>query len=282
MAVQHVVPEPDGALSKTISVPDGVASNNTPATGVAPGLSKQIINSIKWAPTEKGIIPTAGISVGRTQYVNFMSIRNWDNDGRWTTNFSAIAVSPDNGEHWGSTPGPSARRHRTASRGSHTCREIKTFSRGRSFGLGPATLPLFVRDTVRTRRSGVCGASSPRLCAGPHQIRYWSSARIGGSKQSVGGHAGFPGPGGRTVGPIQHLPQAIPGALRQRCQRRRGKDSAGSARTVGSGAIAREVNEIPGGIYAPFLHPWSTGKELYFNLSLWSAYNVMSMKSVLP
>ncbi|MGV0797794.1 DUF4185 domain-containing protein, partial [Mycolicibacterium elephantis] len=40
--------------------------------------------------------------------------------------------------------------------------------------------------------------------------------------------------------------------------------------------------DFPGGIYAPFLHPWSTGKELYYNLSLWSAYNVMLMKTVLP
>ncbi len=39
--------------------------------------------------------------------------------------------------------------------------------------------------------------------------------------------------------------------------------------------------QIPGGIYAPFLHPWSTGRELYYNLSLWSAYNVMLMHTVL-
>ena len=39
-------------------------------------------------------------------------------------------------------------------------------------------------------------------------------------------------------------------------------------------------SEIPGGIYAPFLHPWSTGKELYYNLSLWSAYNVMLMHTL--
>ncbi len=65
------------------------------------GLAKQIINSIDWAPVEKGIIPTAGISVGNNQYVNFMSIKNWDADGRWSTNFSGVAVSPDNGEHWG-------------------------------------------------------------------------------------------------------------------------------------------------------------------------------------
>jgi hypothetical protein len=40
--------------------------------------------------------------------------------------------------------------------------------------------------------------------------------------------------------------------------------------------------DIPGGIYAPYLHPWSVGKELYFTLSLWSAYNVMLMRTVLP
>ena len=38
----------------------------------------------------------------------------------------------------------------------------------------------------------------------------------------------------------------------------------------------------PGGVYAPFLHPWSTGRELYYNVSLWSAYNVMLMRTVLP
>jgi Domain of unknown function (DUF4185) len=40
--------------------------------------------------------------------------------------------------------------------------------------------------------------------------------------------------------------------------------------------------QIPGGLYAPFIHPWSSGKDLYFNLSLWSAYSVMLMHTVLP
>ncbi len=40
-----------------------------------------------------------------TEYMYFMSIKSWDNNGAWTTNFSAIAVSPDNGEHWGVYPG---------------------------------------------------------------------------------------------------------------------------------------------------------------------------------
>ena len=40
--------------------------------------------------------------------------------------------------------------------------------------------------------------------------------------------------------------------------------------------------QMPGGIYAPMIHPWSNGKDLYFNLSLWSAYDVMLMHTVLP
>ena len=39
-----------------------------------------------------------------------------------------------------------------------------------------------------------------------------------------------------------------------------------------------------GGIYAPMMHPWSpstlgTGTELYFNLSVWSDYNVWLVKT---
>jgi hypothetical protein len=30
------------------------------------------------------------------------------------------------------------------------------------------------------------------------------------------------------------------------------------------------------------IHPWSNGKDLYFNLSLWSAYDVMLMHTELP
>src|SRR6478609_410551 len=95
----------DGALANTIEVPNGAVSDQYSGSPLwAPGLSKQIINSLKFAPTETGIIPSAGIAAGGNQYVNFMSVKNWDSDGRWMTNFSAIAVSPDNGEHWGVYP----------------------------------------------------------------------------------------------------------------------------------------------------------------------------------
>src|SRR5215211_3241335 len=34
-----------------------------------------------------------------------------------------------------------------------------------------------------------------------------------------------------------------------------------------------DLLEAWSGLYAPFIHPWSTGRGLYFNLSLWSAYS---------
>ncbi|CAN5662395.1 hypothetical protein BH09ACT7_BH09ACT7_44980 [soil metagenome] len=71
----------DAALSNTVAVPNGGASPYSGSPVWAQGLSKQIINSINAAPTEKGIIPTAGISVGKSQYLNFMSIKNWDSNG---------------------------------------------------------------------------------------------------------------------------------------------------------------------------------------------------------
>jgi hypothetical protein len=57
--------------------------------------------------SEATIIPTAGISVpgagvnGATrQYMNVMSVRQWGPAGMWTTNYSAIAYSDNNGENW--------------------------------------------------------------------------------------------------------------------------------------------------------------------------------------
>jgi hypothetical protein len=48
-------------------------------------------------------IPTAGISVGNRQFINYMSVHEWalggDNDS-WSVNYSEIVYSDDNGENW--------------------------------------------------------------------------------------------------------------------------------------------------------------------------------------
>jgi hypothetical protein len=95
----------DRSLSSTVAVPDAAVGNRYSGSPVwREGISKQIVNSINRAPEETGIIPTAGVGVDGRQYMNFMSIKTWDANGAWTTNFSAIATSSDNGETWGVYP----------------------------------------------------------------------------------------------------------------------------------------------------------------------------------
>src|SRR6201746_1448536 len=75
----------DRTLANTIAVPNGVVANKYSGSPVwRPGISKQIVNTIGQAPQETGIIPTAGVAVGRNQYLNFMSIRSWDANGAWS------------------------------------------------------------------------------------------------------------------------------------------------------------------------------------------------------
>ena len=266
----------DGALSKTVSA--------TSSPLWSQGLSKQIINSIKYSPTEKGIIPTAGIAVGNTQYLNFMSIKNWDSDGRWTTNFSGIAVSPDNGDHWGVYPDsirPSA--PNSVDRVQYVAGN-ENFQQGAFMKPGPGDPYIYSFGTPSGR--GGAAYISRVLPAGVPDLRryeYWSSA----SNSWVPGNPGaatpvIPGPVSEMSGQYnRHLNQYLVmygnGA----------NDMVMRTAPAPQGPWSPErllvpSMQFPGGIYAPFLHPWSTGRELYYNVSLWSEYNVMLMRTVLP
>ena len=49
-------------------------------------------------------MPTPGTEYNVTQYISFMSVTQWGAPGQWTTNYSAIAYSEDNGEIWKVAP----------------------------------------------------------------------------------------------------------------------------------------------------------------------------------
>lgn len=275
----------DGALSKTVAVPDGVLANRYSGSPLwAPGLSKQIINSTKWASAEKGIIPTAGVSVGTNQYINFMSIRSWDSDGRWTTNFSAIAVSPDNGEHWGVYPGSVRTAREGGAEGAAYVRGNENFQQGAFLKPGPGDPYLYSFGTPAGRGGAAYLARVPQgSVPDPNQYEYWNAQQ----------NAWVPkDPGAATVvipGPVGEMSAQYNTYLKQYLALYCNGANDVVARTApapqgpwGPERVLVRSMDFPGGIYAPFLHPWSTGKELYFNLSLWSAYNVMLMRTVLP
>ena len=266
----------DGALAKTITV------SGSPLW--APGISKQIINSTKWAPSETGIIPTAGISVGGQQYLNFMSIKSWDANGAWTTNYSAIAVSPDNGERWGVYPGSVRTPRPDAVPGARHADGNENFQQGAFLKPGPGDPYIYSFGTPSGRGgSAYVARVQPGAIPDVSKYEYWNSD----SNSWVPGNPGaatpvIPGPVGEMSAQFntylkQYLTLYTNGA----------NDVVERTAPAPQGPWSPEQvlvpsMQFPGGIYAPFLHPWSTGRELYFNLSEWSAYNVMLMKTVLP
>lgn len=266
----------DGVLSKTVS------ASSSPLW--SQGLSKQIINSIKFSPTEKGIIPTAGIAVGGKQYLNFMSIKNWDSDGRWTTNFSAIAVSPDNGEHWGVYPDSVRPASPNSSDRVQYVAGNENFQQGAFLTPGPGDPYLYSFGTPAGRggaayMSRVLPQSVPDL----RRYEYWSSA----SNSWVPGNPGAATP--VIPGPVSEMSAQFNKHLGQYLvlYGNGANDMVMRTAPAPQGPWSPErvlvpSMQFPGGIYAPFLHPWSTGRELYYNVSLWSAYNVMLMRTVLP
>ncbi|MFA5711558.1 DUF4185 domain-containing protein [Mycolicibacterium sp.] len=266
----------DGSLANTVAVPNGVVGNRYSGSPVwRPGISKQIINTIGRTKDETGVIPTAGIAVGGKQFLNFMSIRSWDNPGSWSTNYSAIAVSQDNGENWGVYPGtirpPS---------GGH-----ENFQMGAFLKPGPGDPYLYSFGTPNGRAGAAYIARvAPNLVPDLTKYEYWNA----GSNSWVPNNPAaatpvIPGPVGEMSAQYNtHLGQYLVlycnGASNDVVMR---TAPAPQGPWSPEQRLASSA-EIPGGIYAPYLHPWSTGKELYYNLSLWSAYNVMLMRTVLP
>ncbi|BCI51209.1 hypothetical protein NIIDNTM18_04870 [Mycolicibacterium litorale] len=110
----------DTTLSNGMYVADGIQHDPGMYSGSPmsdPNFSREIIGNYHYGiGPEVTMIPTAAISVpgagknGATrQYINYMAVRSWDTPGRWTTNYSAIAYSDDNGQNWTVVPQSSVR-----------------------------------------------------------------------------------------------------------------------------------------------------------------------------
>ncbi|GAC1400102.1 MAG: DUF4185 domain-containing protein [Mycobacterium sp.] len=265
----------DGALANTVNVA------NSPMW--ARGISKQVINSTRWASSETGIIPTAGVSVGGNQYMNFMSIRSWDANGAWTTNYSAIAVSPDNGEHWGVYPGSVRASRADGVPGARYMQGNENFQQGAFLKPGPGDPYIYSFGTPAGRGGAAFVARVlPSYVPDLTKYQYWNAdSNTWVPANPAAATPVIPGPVGEMSAQFNtYLHQY----LLMYCNG--GNDVVFRTAPSPQGPWSPEQMivpsmQFPGGIYAPFLHPWSTGRELYFNLSEWNDYNVMLLKTVL-
>ncbi|MEZ0340592.1 DUF4185 domain-containing protein [Mycobacterium sp. pV006] len=294
----------DRDLSNGMDIPDGEWKNGNMFGGAplsAETFARPIINRPTWLPGSVTLIPTAGISVeapgtkfGVMQYVSFMSVSRWGSAGRWTTNYSAIAYSDDNGENF--KVAPQSVRYNSIFSG-HRNFQQSAFVQGNDgyvymYGTpngrqGAAYVARVAPEDIldaskyeyyKKASSGWLGTTPARWVQGSPSS---ASAVIG----KTGGACGATKPGYRvsemSVQYNEYLGKYVTlyGDQFNNIVMRTSDTPEGewSEATVLMG-------QQPGGIYAPMLHPWSpstagTGSDLYWNLSLWSDYNIMLMRT---
>jgi hypothetical protein len=69
-----------------------------------PSHARELLSSLKITGREQTVVPTYGISVGNRMYLYYMSIKQFDQPGHWTLNYSGIAYSDDAGKTWVKDP----------------------------------------------------------------------------------------------------------------------------------------------------------------------------------
>jgi hypothetical protein len=273
----------DRALVHGLSIPPGSVSDQYAGSPEwRPGISRPILPAMKWAQTETGIIPTAGIAVGKTQILNFMSIKSWDSNGAWTTNYSALAVSTDNGQTWRVSPATVRTPGEGSIQGVPFVPGNEKFQQGAFLRTTDGFVYSFGTGSGRSGAAFVSRVPSANVLD-PSKYQYWNADQnTWVAANPAAATPVIPGPVGEmSVQYNTYLKQY----LMLYCNGLNDVVARTAPAPQGPWSPERLLvasNEIPGGIYAPYLHPWSTGKDIYYNLSLWSAYNVMLMHTVLP
>lgn len=298
----------DTNLADGISIPAGQWLNGNMFGGmplIQQNYARQIILPERLPaglPTGVTLIPTAGISVptpgtefGATQYLSFMSVKQWGSPGQWSTNYSAIAYSVDNGENWYIAPssvrqnspfsgnrnfqqsafvrpgdgyvyaygtpngrGGSAYLSRVAEANILDVSKYQYYSKGSAgfFGIGAYKAGWYSDPSKATavfgNDTGACGVANAGNHVSELSVQYNSYL---GKYVTL-----YADQFNNIVMRTSDTPQ--------------GKWSAASV-------LLTQQN---GGIYAPMMDPWSpstlgTGTDLYWNLSLFSQYDVMLMKT---
>ncbi|OBF41054.1 hypothetical protein A5724_05630 [Mycobacterium sp. ACS1612] len=295
----------DLVLGDGMSIPDGEWFNgnmfggaplNGP-TSARPVIFKEILPA--GLPTGVTLIPTAGISLqtpgttyGATQYMSFMSVKQWGNPGSWSTNYSAIAYSVDNGENW--LVAPTSVRMNSGGNKNFQQQAFVMGNDGYVYAYGTPNgrqgaayvsrvLPQDILDVSKyeyySKGTRSWFSSTP---AGWYKNAPSKATSVFGKESGACGVA----KAGNTVSEmsVQYnkslnkyvvlYGDQFNNIVIRTADSPQGKWS--TAKTI--------LNQQNGGIYAPMMHPWSpstmgTGTDLYWNLSLWSEYNVMLMRT---
>lgn len=275
----------DRNLADGISVPDPVYGNifaGSPVAADRPNFSRQIIDSLGLARQEVTVIPTTGIAVGTTQYVDFMSVAAWGNPGSWSTNFSAIAVSTDNGETW-TVPRSSIRPSWFFSVPSNLLTPnmfiwgYQNFQQG-AFVRSGGYLYAFGTGAGRGGMAFVSRVKEDSI-TNVWSYEYYSPFGWIAACPFCAIQVIWDATSEMSVAWNDYLNKFI--VLYTNAANNVVMRTADQPEGPWSDATTLVTSLAMPGLYAPFIHPWSSGRDLYFNLSMWGPYSVTLMHTTL-
>ncbi|WP_344074764.1 DUF4185 domain-containing protein [Microbacterium ginsengiterrae] len=241
-----------------------------------PGHAGELIPSKKISGDEMTTIPTAGIAVGDRQYMAFMSVKEWGPAGQWWTNFSRIAYSDDNGETWSSTDGPTWTNTATASQwddpdGPQHPFQMVAFEKrdGYVYMFGTPNGRLGAVHVARVEEGAMLDKSA---------WRYWDGSDWSAGDGTAAEAIVPPMNSELSVQFNEHTGKWLMVTLDGKADGTmllRTADSPEGPWTEGEG-IANSF-DYPG-LYGGYIHPWSSGSDLYIALSQWDPYNVFLIR----
>jgi Domain of unknown function (DUF4185) len=232
------------------------------------GHAKELLSSQKVDGQEITVIPTAGVAVGTRQYLAYMSVRHWGDPGRWDTNYSGIAYSDDDGQNW--TRAAGAQWPNTTGDDPF---QMDAFVRrdGYVYMFGTPNGRFGAAHVARVPEASVLDKSA---------YRYWTGSTWAAGADTQAAAV--------VAGPVSELsvqynayagawlmtyldPNANAIVLRQ--------SASPTGPWSGEQVLASAVDHPQ--LYGGFMHPWSSGPDLYFTLSEWGPYNVYLMHATL-
>ncbi|KZM69681.1 DUF4185 domain-containing protein [Nocardia terpenica] len=230
------------------------------------GQARDLIPSPKIPLLEISRIPTAGISVKGVQYMSLMSVKSWDQVGQWTTNYSGLAASADDGETWadlGFTRRPNE--------GGNANFQMNAFvkSDGWVFEYGTPSGRDNSAYVARVREDDIQNLGA---------YEYWDGGRW--RKGDVNAAAPIAGGVGElSVMWNDYLGQFVmltTDPWNSVVMRR----SASPEGPWSPPEVLIDTRELPTA-YAPSIFPYQTGRDLYFLTTVHSQYNVILMRTTL-
>lgn len=233
----------------------------------AGGNAREVIGS-RHDPDCKGehtMIPTAAIHAGGADYVHCMNIHCWEVPGKWTTNYSALFKSSDNGKTWSRCPGV-----RFAA-GSRFAQGAFAKRNGRVYLLGT---PAGRQGAIYLARAGEQDLDFQ------DQYEYWCDGRGWVKNAEAGATPVIEAPAGElSVTYSETFQRWIVAYLDINRKALVLRDSREIQRGWSQPKILVKSADYPG-LYGSFIYPLETkDTRLYFLMSVWKDYNVFLMKA---